>query len=114
MSSHHAEEHAGHHVTPLNVYVKIIIALMILTVITVAVAYVDMGIMNAPVAMFVASLKAILVLMYFMGLKYDSKLNLAVFASSIIGLALLIGFSTTDVLARKKQMKFQEHLQIQK
>ena len=70
MSEHHAE----HHVVPLKIYFLIFFALMIGTVITVAAAFVDMGFLNTPVALIIALVKASLVILFFMHVKYSPKL----------------------------------------
>jgi len=69
--SAHSEGHHGHFVVPAAAYVAVFVALLILTVVTVAVAQVDLGPANMPVAMLVATMKASLVALIFMQLKYD-------------------------------------------
>ena len=66
--------HAEHHVLPLSLYYKIFGALLFLTVITVAVSYMNLQSASLFVAMIVASVKAGLVVGYFMHLKYDDRL----------------------------------------
>ena len=94
----------GHHITPLSTYLKVLGALLVLTVITVAVAKpvtgVDFGILNAAVAMAIASVKAGLVLLIFMGLKFDDKLYLVLFFTSIFFLVILFAFSVLDIYSR--------------
>ena len=70
MTAHatHTEPHV--HVTPLKLYVGIFVTLMVLTAITVAAAYVDLGELNKVVALGIASFKATLVVLYFMHVKY--------------------------------------------
>jgi cytochrome c oxidase subunit 4 len=62
---------SGH--THTGLYFKILLVLLVLTVITVGVAQVDFGAANIVVAMLVASVKASLVLAFFMHLKYENK-----------------------------------------
>lgn len=90
----------SHHVVPLKTFVNVLVALLFLTVITVAVAQVDFGALNTFVAMFIASIKAGLVLAYFMHLKYDDKLYLLVFFLGIFFLIVMYFFSQLDIVTR--------------
>ncbi len=93
-------EHAENAITPYRTYFYIWLVLMILTVITVVVSYLHLGIFNIVVALGVASIKASLVALYFMHLKYEDKITW-VFAIYPLGLlALLIGLSVSDVFFR--------------
>ena len=99
----HAHPHAdlGHdHVTPLGVYLGIFGALMVLTVVTVAIAWVDLGSFNIIVALGVAVLKANLVVLYYMHLKYSSKLTWIVVASGFFWLLILLGLLMADYATR--------------
>lgn len=94
--------HGGHHLVPLKVYWVTIAALIVLTVVTVGVTLFNFGtVMNVIVALTIASIKASLVLMFFMGLKYDNMLNRAYILSSFAALLLLIGISAADLWTRK-------------
>ncbi|MGH7802009.1 MAG: cytochrome C oxidase subunit IV family protein [Thermodesulfobacteriota bacterium] len=95
----HAEDTINH-ITPYRTYVWIWVALMIFTAITVGVSYFHFGIFNVVVALTVASIKASLVALYFMHLKFEDKITW-VFALYPLGLlALLIGLSVSDVFFR--------------
>ncbi len=85
---------------PLKVYFNVLGALLILTIITVAASRVDFGHMNTVIALAIASIKATLVLGYFMHLKYDDKLYWLIFGVSIFFLILLYFFSELDILTR--------------
>lgn len=91
---------AGNHVIPLKTFVNVLIALLFLTVITVAVAQIDFGAFNAFVAMLIASIKAGLVLAYFMHLKYDDKLYLLIFFLGVFFLIVMFFFSQLDIVTR--------------
>lgn len=65
----------GHHVLPMKVYTTVFISLLVLTVITVLAAQFDFGSLNAFIAIAIATIKATLVALYFMHLKYDNKTN---------------------------------------
>lgn len=85
------DNHNLGHIVPFGIYVKVLIALLILTVVTVAIAQVDFGSFNLVVAMFIASIKALLVAMFFMHLKYENPLTWFYAGIPIVLLALLIG-----------------------
>ena len=97
--AHHAD--LGHeHVTPLSVYFGIFGALMVLTAITVAVAWVNLGSLNILVALGVAVFKATLVVLYFMHLKYSSKLTWVVLGSGLFWLFILLSILMADYATR--------------
>jgi cytochrome c oxidase subunit 4 len=75
---------------------------MILTVITVGVSYIHFGVFNIVVALAVASIKASLVALFFMHLKYEDKLTWVFAIYPLCLLALLIGLSVSDVFFRTK------------
>ncbi len=93
-------EHAQPHILPLKVYLAVGVSLFVLTVVTVAVSFVDFGGFNLVVAMLIASFKGSLVALYFMHLKYDNKLYLSIFLISLIFLAVFIIFTMFDTLNR--------------
>lgn len=65
----------GTHVLPISLYVKNFVALVVLMVLTIAVAQVDLGtFVNNMIAMGIAVTKAVLVILFFMGVKYNTKL----------------------------------------
>jgi cytochrome c oxidase subunit 4 len=89
-----------HHIIPLPVYFKVIGALLVLTLITVAAARVDFGALNTVIALAIASVKAGLVLAYFMHLKYDDRLYLVAFCTAVFFLILLYFISWIDFVTR--------------
>lgn len=88
------------HVVGFKIYLNVLISLLVLTVITVAVAQIDFGFLNAFFAMLIATVKAGLVLLYFMHLKYDDKLYWVIFLSSVFFVVLLFLFSKLDIITR--------------
>lgn len=88
------------HIVPLSVYYTIFAALMVGTAITVAVAFVDLGAFNAVVALAIACTKATLVVLYFMHVKYSTKLTWAVVGSSVFWLLILLALTFNDYLTR--------------
>ena len=91
------------HISPKSTYIAIFVALMVLTAITVAVAFVDLGILNFPVAIGIAIIKATLVILFFMHVKYSSKLTQLVVASAFFFLVILLGLTLVDYLSRDWQ-----------
>ena len=88
------EQKHEHHIIPLSTYFKVFGALMVLTALTVLTAQVDLGgWINIIVAMVIATIKASLVLMFFMHLYYDNKTNLIFFLGSILFLVIFITFT---------------------
>ena len=86
-----------HHIIPIQTYFKVFGALMFLTVLTVAVTYVDLGFFNIVIAMFIAIVKSTLVLLFFMHLYYDNKTNLMFFLGSILFMIVFITFTYFDI-----------------
>jgi cytochrome c oxidase subunit IV len=85
---------------PYRTYIFIWLSLLVLTVVTWLVSYVNLGLMNVVVAMFIASLKASLVALFFMHLRHENKLVWA-FALFPLGfLMLIIGGTLVDILLR--------------
>lgn len=85
------------HIIPTRIYVIIWIALMALTVVTASVAFIDLGPLNTVVALLIATFKALLVVLFFMHVKYASeKLTKMVIISSIFWLMLLLVLSLAD------------------
>jgi cytochrome c oxidase subunit 4 len=95
-----ANNHEQHHIAPLSEYIKVFAALVVLTLITVAISRIDLGALNAPVAFLVATVKAVLVMLYFMHLKHDSTINRVIFGSGFFFLVLLFFFSILDIWTR--------------
>jgi cytochrome c oxidase subunit 4 len=89
----HAEVHYHSHASQ---YAKILAILMVLTIITVAASRIDFGWMNIAIAMVIASIKAGLVAMFFMHLKYENPLTWLYAAFPLVLLFLLIGMLFLD------------------
>jgi len=70
---HGHHDHGPHHVTPASTFLNVLIALLILTAITVGTSRIDFGSANMLIAMFIASIKAFLVAGFFMHLLSEKK-----------------------------------------
>lgn len=88
--------HGHHHIMSTATGVKIFALLICLTVATVAVAHVDLGPFNLLVALLVATTKALLVCLIFMGLYHDKKTNGLIFFTSFLFLFIFIGLTAFD------------------
>ena len=92
-----AAEHSGvGHVVPLRLLFGVLIALLVLTFLTVAVTWVDLGPFNLLIALAIAVVKASLVGLFFMHLRWDRPFNAIVLISSLFLVALFIGFTMMD------------------
>lgn len=94
-NSGHAHSHGDHHgavghILPFSLYVTVLVILLILTVVTVAISRVDFGNLNLVVAMLIASVKAGIVALFFMHLKYENPLVwlYVVFPIALVGVML--------------------------
>ena len=96
------DDSQGHHITPFAVYLKVAGALFALTFLTVIAHHFNkqLGVMAAPVAFLIASVKAVLVMLWFMHLKYDSVINRVIFGTGFFFLALLLALSGLDIWTR--------------
>ena len=103
----HAHE-VHEHVSPVSLYNKVIGILFVLTGLTYAVSYANLGAASLTVAMIVALVKAGLVVAYFMHLKYDDKYHLFVFAGTMLFVGIFFGFTLFDMDARKRLNDEQE------
>jgi cytochrome c oxidase subunit 4 len=88
------------HIVPKSTYYLIFAALMVGTAITVGVAFVDLGAMNTVVALAIACTKATLVVLFFMHVKYSTRLTWAVVAGSVFWLGIMLALTLSDYLTR--------------
>mgnify|MGYP000885103997 CR=1 FL=1 len=88
------------HVSPLSTYFTIFGALMVLTLLTVGVAFINLGSLNPVVALGVACVKATLVILYFMHVKYSSRLTKLTVVLSLFFVAILFAETMMDYATR--------------
>ena len=91
---------SAEHIVPVRIYLLIFATLVVLTGVTTAVAFVDLGVMNVVVMLLIAFTKATLVVLYFMHVRYGPRLVWVFAVSGVAWLALLIGYTLSDVLTR--------------
>ena len=88
------------HIVPKSTYYTIFALLMLGTTITVGVAFLDLGAFNTVVALAIACIKAALVVLFFMHVKYSPKLTWAVVAGAIFFLFIMLALTFNDYLTR--------------
>jgi cytochrome c oxidase subunit 4 len=88
------------HVLPKRVYYTIFGILIFCTYLTVQIAFFDLGAMNVVAALAIAVFKATLVVLFFMHVKYSTRLTWAVVLGSIFWLGILLTLTMGDYLTR--------------
>ena len=103
-ATHHTDipdlEHAEHHiVTPLE-YSFVYAALILGTILTVVAAEFDLGVFNPIVALAIASTKAVIVILFFMHVKYQSHLIKVTVGAGFFTFIVLITMTLVDYMSR--------------
>jgi cytochrome c oxidase subunit IV len=88
------------HIAPISMYVGIWAALMVFTGITVFAATVELHVFNIVLALVIATIKGSLVVLFFMHLKYSTKLTMVTVVAALFFLLILFSLSMTDYLTR--------------
>ena len=88
------------HILPVRTYLGIFILLLALLAATVAVTYVDLGAYNAAVSLTIAFAKMLLVLLFFMHVRYTGRLIWVYILAAFFWLLLLIGLTMSDFISR--------------
>ncbi len=88
------------HIVPLWIYFVVATALFVLLGITIVVARMDLGAFNVAAALAIAVIKAVLVVLFFMHVKYSSKLVALFAVGGVFWLAILFMFTLSDFLTR--------------
>jgi len=96
--SGHAE--SEHHIVGPATYAIIFVALLIGTALTIGASYLDMGPWNPVIAIAIAVTKATLVVLFFMHIKYSSKLMKLTVGAGLFTFLVLVGMSLSDYLSR--------------
>ena len=95
------------HIVQPRIYVVIFLALMLGTALTVTAAFFDFpGPLNAVVALTIAVVKATLVVLFFMHVRYSGKLIVLVIASALLWLAIMFAITFSDYWTRTWQPPF--------
>jgi cytochrome c oxidase subunit 4 len=88
------------HIVPTRVYYTIFAILMVCTLLTVLIASVDLGALNTVAALTIAVFKAALVVLYFMHVKYSTRLTWAVVVGGVFWLGILLVLTMSDYMTR--------------
>lgn len=88
------------HVTSQRTYLGIFLALIVLTAATVLAAFVDLGFLNAVVALGIAVAKGLLVILFFMHVRYSSRLTWIFVGAGFFWLGILFALGMSDYLSR--------------
>ena len=89
-----------HHIVPKPTYFLVFAALLVLLALTLGAYYVDLGPLNLPVALLIATVKAVLILLFFMHVKYSSKMVMLFSGVAFIFLFIMIALTAGDYLTR--------------
>jgi cytochrome c oxidase subunit 4 len=88
------------HIVPTRVYYTIFVILMLCTLLTVWVAFLDLGTLNTVAALAIAVFKTTLVVLFFMHVKYSTRLTWVVVIGSVFWLGILLALTMGDYLTR--------------
>ncbi|MGA8766831.1 MAG: cytochrome C oxidase subunit IV family protein [Candidatus Acidiferrales bacterium] len=98
--SDHSEHATSGHVVPISTYLAVFFALLVGTALTTWIATVDLGRWNTVVALVIAVTKMILVVLFFMHVKYATGLTRVVILAGFFWLGIMITLSCSDELTR--------------
>lgn len=90
----------GHHVIPKKTLLTVFGVLVALTILTAVTAQLDLGGLDVPLALAIATTKAGLVVMFFMALKYDNRVNSLTFALGVVFVIVFLTFTLFDTAFR--------------
>jgi len=93
---HSDDDHEFAHPMPISVLLAVFVALTILTIVTVAQASFNFGSLDVAIVMVIATIKATLVICFFMHLAFDKPFNMIVFLSSFVFVGLFVIFTLSD------------------
>jgi len=88
------------HVIPARMYYVIWAILMVMTATTVFAATLELGVFNIVLALVIATFKGTLVVLFFMHLRYSTKLTMVTVVASIFWLFILFSLTMTDYITR--------------
>lgn len=88
------------HVVPPTTYLIVGAALLVLTGTTVWASYLELGVWNPVIALFIACVKATIVVLFFMHVKYSSKLTKLTVGAGLFTFLTLIGMTLADYMSR--------------
>ena len=95
MSAEHAE-----HIVPIRIYLLIFATLLVLTAVTTAVAYINLGPLNVVVMLSIACFKASLVILYFMHVRFTNRVTQLAAVTGFAWLLIMFALTLGDYLTR--------------
>ena len=98
--SEHSEHAPSGHVVPVSTYLLVFLALMVGTVLTTWIATIDLGRWNTVVALTIAVIKMVLVVLFFMHVKYSSRLTKLTVFGGVFTFLVLIAMTLADYISR--------------
>lgn len=110
MSEHaaHGKHHGFAHPAPVWQLLAVFFALVGLTILTVYQATFDLGNMELVLSLIIATIKATLVILFFMHMLHDKPLNAIIFISSFVFVALFLGFTLMDAHAYRDTVELKQ------
>src|SRR5579863_9881880 len=99
MSDHKEMEESQHHITSPVVYVVIFVTLLLFTALTVGASYIEMGLWNPVIALAIGVVKATLVVLFFMGVKYSTKLTKLTVGAGLFTFLALVSMTLADYIS---------------
>jgi cytochrome c oxidase subunit 4 len=93
------------HIVSLKIYYLIFVALLAMTALTIQVAFIDLGHLNIYAAMTIAVIKALLVVLFFMHLRYSSNLTKLFVVAGVLWFGILIALTVSDYFTRTWQVR---------
>jgi len=100
MTEHQASDYHAPHVVPVGTYVLVFLALMVGTALTTWIAYIDLKAWNTVAALTIAVCKMLLVVLFFMHVKYSKGLTRIVIIGAFFWLGIMITLTCSDELTR--------------
>ena len=97
-NSGHVEKE--HHIVGPKTYLIIFFSLLVGTALTIGASYLEMGPWNPVIAILIAVIKATLVVLFFMHIKYSSKLMKLTISAGVFTFLILVGMSMSDYISR--------------
>lgn len=89
-----------HHVVGPKVYVSILLLLLVLTAVTTGAAFINMGVFSPIVALAIACFKAVMVILFFMHIRYSSKVMMLTVGAGFFTFLVLITMTLSDYISR--------------
>ncbi len=114
MSAHPSHDHDSHddgavhaHISSIRLYVGIFLALIFFTVVTVGLSLIHLGPLNLAIAILIATVKAALVVTFFMHLKDDNRFNALIFVGSLLFAGVFLAYTLNDTGRRSEVERMQ-------